>query len=126
MRYVLRFFVVLLRKFSRPNPPAKPQISHSAPPLLTQSKILTNLFRTANNLSICKTKIHSNASFASSALANAFISCDRSRLFEQDFPRSGRRVRADRQLPAASSGRFQFHSRATWTRRLFCPVLLAV
>lgn len=99
--------IAFSRKFFRPIPLLKSQNSRSAPPLLTLSKILTDIFRTANNLSICKTTIHSNAGFASSALANAFISCDRSRLFEQDFPRCGRRVRADRQLPAASSGRFQ-------------------
>lgn len=58
MRYVLGFFVVLLRKFSPVNPPVKSQISRSALPLLTPSKILTNIFRTENNLSVCKTKIH--------------------------------------------------------------------
>ncbi len=98
--------IAFSRKFFRPIPLLKSQNSRSAPPLLTLSKILTDIFRTANNLSICKTTIHSNAGFASSALANAFISCDRSRLFEQDFPRSGRRVRqiaSFRQLALAAS-----------------------
>jgi len=58
-------------------------------------------------------------------MANFRNGCDHSRLFEQDFPRSGRRVRADRQLPVAWSARFLFTPRATWTRRLLRPVLLA-
>lgn len=121
--------IAFSRKFFRPIPLLKLQNSRSAPPLLTLSKILTDIFRTANNLSICKTTIHSNAGFASSALANAFISCDRSRLFEQDFPRSGQitasgqGVTVRRNTAAAVRfGHLSLIPRATWTFRCFCPV----
>ncbi|WP_290366988.1 hypothetical protein [Citrobacter sp. S39] len=107
MRYVLGFFVVLLRKFSPVSPPAKSQISRSAPLLLTPSKILTNIFRTANNLSDCKTTIHVRAGCASMALAIFLNDCDRYSKFEQDSRCSGRRVRADpRALVASGAGLF--------------------
>nr|WP_173255925.1 hypothetical protein [Salmonella sp. 40] len=108
MRYVLAiFFVVLLRKFPPVNPPAKSQISRSAPPLQNLSKILTNIFRTAKNLILCKTTISRNASNRSMALAMSILSCDRYSNFEQNSLRTGRRVRADpRRLVASAAELF--------------------
>ncbi|EOX7343096.1 hypothetical protein [Citrobacter sp. CFSAN044567] len=70
------------RKFSPVNPPAKSQISRSAPSLLTPSKILTDIFRTANNLSVCKEINHVRAGCASMALAIFVNGCDHSSIFE--------------------------------------------
>ncbi|HHW1526730.1 TPA: hypothetical protein ACUS18_004878 [Escherichia coli] len=69
--------------------PAFSRISRSAPPLMTLSKILTDIFRTANNLTHCKTTNQLLAGDASSTLASAILSCDRYSIFEQDYPRSG-------------------------------------
>ncbi|ELV4934322.1 hypothetical protein SHA37_004244 [Salmonella enterica] len=80
----LWFFVVLLRQFSPVNPPAKSQISRSAQMSLTPSKIFTDIFRTTNNLSICKTTIHRNANNAFDVLAMSILSRDRYSNFEQD------------------------------------------
>ncbi len=56
---------------------------------MTLSKILTDIFRTANNLTHCKTKNQLCTGDASIALASAILSCDRYSIFEQDYPRSG-------------------------------------
>ncbi|EMU71609.1 hypothetical protein ECMP02155211_4847 [Escherichia coli MP021552.11] len=69
--------------------PTFSRISRSAPPLMTLSKILTDIFRTANNLTHCKTTNQLCAGDASIALASAILSCDRYSIFEQDYPRSG-------------------------------------
>ncbi|NDO80940.1 hypothetical protein CJP72_09215 [Citrobacter sp. NCU1] len=58
-----------LRKFWPVIPLLKSQISRSAPPLQPLSKNLNNIFRTANNLSYCKTTNHVRAGCASGALA---------------------------------------------------------
>jgi len=79
------FLPAFSRQFSPVNPPAKSQNSHSAPPLLTHSKKLTSIFRHAKSLTLCKTTTHLRAGCASGALASGFLSCDRSRIFEQDF-----------------------------------------
>ncbi|MDH6760001.1 hypothetical protein QE835_19410 [Escherichia coli] len=55
---------------------------------MTLSKILTDIFRTANNLTHCKTTNQLLAGDASSTLASAILSCDRYSIFEQDYPRS--------------------------------------
>lgn len=89
------FYPAFSRQFLPPIPPVKSQNSRSAPLLLIPSKILTDIFRTANSLSDCNTTIHLRAGCASMSMANHFLSCDRSSLFEQDFPRSGQRLRAD-------------------------------
>jgi hypothetical protein len=78
-------FQVILRECLPPIPPAKPQISRSATVLLSLSKLLTNIFRTANNLTYCKTTNHVRAGHALDSLVMPFISCDRSSIFEQDF-----------------------------------------
>ncbi|WP_188318308.1 hypothetical protein [Escherichia coli] len=67
--------------------PTFSRISRSAPPLMTLSKILTDIFRTENNLTHCKTTNQLLAGDASIALASAIISCDRYSIFEQDFTR---------------------------------------
>nr|ASS84927.1 Hypothetical protein [Klebsiella pneumoniae] len=77
--------VLFSLKFFPVNPPAKLQISRSAPSLLTPSKIFTDIFRTANNLSVCKKTNHIRAGCASMSMAIHFHSCDSSRIFEQDF-----------------------------------------
>lgn len=51
---------------------------------MTLSKILTDIFRTANNLTHCKTTNQLLAGDASSTLASAILSCDRYSIFEQD------------------------------------------
>ncbi|HDY2178952.1 TPA: hypothetical protein RPC40_004392 [Escherichia coli] len=56
---------------------------------MTLSKILTDIFRTANNLTHCKTTNQLCAGDASGTLASAILSCDRYSIFEQDYPRSG-------------------------------------
>ncbi len=56
---------------------------------MTLSKILTDTFRTANNLTHCKTTNQLCAGNASGTLASAILSCDRYSIFEQDYPRSG-------------------------------------
>lgn len=56
---------------------------------MTLSKILTDIFRTANNLTHCKTTNQLCAGDASGTLASAILSCDRYSIFEQDSPRSG-------------------------------------
>lgn len=56
---------------------------------MTLSKILTDIFRTANNLTHCKTTNQLCAGNASGTLASALLSCDRYSIFEQDYPRSG-------------------------------------
>lgn len=56
---------------------------------MTLSKILTDIFRTANNLTHCKTTNQLLAGDASSTLASAILSCDCYSIFEQDYPRSG-------------------------------------
>ncbi|MGA5940417.1 hypothetical protein ACPB0Q_24935, partial [Escherichia coli] len=53
------------------------------------SKILTDIFRTANNLTHCKTTNQLCAGDAAGTLASAILSCDRYSIFEQDSPRSG-------------------------------------
>lgn len=101
------FFLPFFRQFSPVNPPAKSQISRSAPLLLTLSKILTNIFLIANNLTHCKTTKRRNAGIELKPLASFRNDCDRYSNFEQDFPRSGRRVRADpRALVASGAGLF--------------------
>ncbi|GDQ77436.1 hypothetical protein [Escherichia coli] len=62
---------------------------------MTLSKILTDIFRTANNLTHCKTTNQLRAGDASIALASAILSCDRYSIFEQDFPRSGQTYLTD-------------------------------
>ncbi|EEU1666855.1 hypothetical protein E3Y23_004203 [Escherichia coli] len=69
--------------------PTFSRISRSAPPLMTLSKILTDIFHTANNLTYCKTTNQLCAGDASIALASAILSCDRYSIFEQDYPCSG-------------------------------------
>ncbi|HIB9616905.1 TPA: hypothetical protein ACWZHD_004279 [Escherichia coli] len=81
--------MVLLREKYPTISPAFSLISRSAPPLMTLSKILTDIFRTANNLTHCKTTNQLLAGDASSTLASAILSCDRYSIFEQDYPRSG-------------------------------------
>ncbi|EMN5850590.1 hypothetical protein RJO36_004052 [Enterobacter hormaechei] len=78
------------RNFFSPHPLLKYQNSRSEPPLSAASKILTNIFRTANKVTHLKAKNHRNADFASSALAIVFLRFNSSSLSEQDFPRSGR------------------------------------
>ncbi|CAM4092857.1 hypothetical protein ESCO106042_22655 [Escherichia coli] len=56
---------------------------------MTLSKILTDIFRTVNNLTRCKATNQLRAGDASIALASALLSCDRYSIFEQDYPRSG-------------------------------------
>ncbi len=56
---------------------------------MTLSKILTDIFRTVNNLTHCKTTNQLRTGDASIALASAILSCDRYSIFEQDYPRSG-------------------------------------
>ncbi|EFI4466779.1 hypothetical protein HH771_004588 [Escherichia coli] len=68
---------------------------------MTLSKKLTDIFRTVNNLTHCKATNQLRAGDASIALASAVLSCDRSSIFEQDYPRSGRRVRSDHTLLTA-------------------------
>ncbi len=81
--------MVLLREKYPTYIPCFSRISRSAPPLMTLSKILTDIFRTANNLTHCKTTNQLLAGDASSTLASAILSCDRYSIFEQDYPRSG-------------------------------------
>ncbi|EIU9113080.1 TPA: hypothetical protein ACH3IE_005443 [Salmonella enterica subsp. enterica serovar Paratyphi B] len=95
------------RQFWPVIPPARSQISRSAPPLLTLSKILTNIFRIANNLTHCKTTKRRNAGIELKQLASFRNDCDRYSNFEQDSPRSGGRVQADsRALVASGAGLF--------------------
>lgn len=83
----MRFKAAFSRKFSPVNPPAKSQISRSAPPFLTPSKILTDIFRTEHTLTHCKTRNHKNTGNALQPLTSAFLSCDHISLFERNAGR---------------------------------------
>ncbi|HCR1980499.1 TPA: hypothetical protein ONC43_004788, partial [Enterobacter hormaechei subsp. steigerwaltii] len=89
-------FLAFARKFFLLIPLLKSQISRSAPPLMATSKIFTNIFRTANNLTHCKKTNHVHAGDELQPMANIPWSCDRATYFEQDLPRSGHHHRAVR------------------------------
>lgn len=122
------------RKIFPPIPLRKSQNSHSAPQLLTHSKKLTRIFRHAKTLTHCKTTNHLRAGCAPMPMASAFHSCDRSRIFEQDFcvflrydhPAPVRWRSGGCVLVCSSPRTPVINSPGTWTFRFFRPVLLAV
>lgn len=80
---------VFSRKFSRPIPPEKPQISRSAPPLLYPSKKLIAFLIICCAATYWKKWIHENADNGIDLLANAISSIGRNKKWKKNPSNEG-------------------------------------